>query len=112
LYLNSFFNFKFTILPLFLRYLKVSPKKTLYYFSKRRIFKRSIKIKKNKKFFFIFFSKLINLYQNLFWQASSIIEKNDIINNFGINNQKIYIAPNLTQKVKKKIEYKKNKKKF
>ena len=27
LYLNSFFNFKFTILPLFLRYLNIVPKK-------------------------------------------------------------------------------------
>lgn len=111
LYLNSFFNFKFTILPLFLRYLKLVPKKPCIISPRGEFSIEALKLKKHKKLFFIFFSKLINLYQNLFWQASSIIEKNDIINNFEIDHQKIYIAPNLTQKVEKKIEYKKNKKK-
>tara|TARA_B100001093_G_scaffold132296_1_gene124843 strand:- start:6464 stop:7624 length:1161 start_codon:yes stop_codon:yes gene_type:complete len=111
LYLNSFFNFKFTILPLFLRYLKMVPKKPCIIAPRGEFSNEALKLKINKKKSFIFFSKLINLYQNLFWQASSKFEKDNIINNFGIKSNKICIAPNLTQPVVKNIEYVKNEKK-
>lgn len=109
LYLNSFFNIKFTILPLILRYLKIVPKKPCIIAPRGEFSKEALKFKKIKKFFFISFTKLINLYQSLFWQASSFKEKNDIINNFGVNSRNIYIAPNLTQPVEKNVKYIRNK---
>lgn len=112
LYLNSFFNIKFTILPLVSRYLKLVPKKSCIIAPRGEFSREALKIKKIKKFFFILFVKLINLYQNLFWQASSVKEKNDIIDNFGISSKMIYVAPNLTQRVEKKVKYKRNKKFF
>jgi len=105
LYLNSFFSYRFTILPLFLRFLKFIPKKPIILAPRGELSPGALKIKLIKKKIYIFVVKFFGFYKNLYWQASSSFEKKDILSNLSnINKTKIFIAPNLTPI----IQYKKN----
>jgi glycosyltransferase involved in cell wall biosynthesis len=95
LYLNSFFNFYFTILPLFLRYFFVVTKKPCAIAPRGELAKNAIELKKKKKFLFLWLVKVFGLYNNLYWQASSQFELNDIRRELGLIAKKIKIAPDL-----------------
>jgi len=95
IYFNSFFSFRFTILPLFVHIFGSLKKKPFVISTRGEFSEGALQLKKIKKFFFIFIAKYLGLYKNLNWQASSIYESEDIKKNFGEVAQKIYIAPNL-----------------
>jgi glycosyltransferase involved in cell wall biosynthesis len=102
LYLNSFFNFKSSILPILIKYFKPSNTKILI--APRGEFSPgALNIKFKKKILYIFLSKLSGLYKNVFWQASSRIEANHIVKYF--NTKKVTIAPNLlSSKFNKRLD--------
>lgn len=90
IYLNSFFNFKFTILPLLLMRFNLLKKKSPIILAPRgELSLQALEIKKWKKLTFIIIAKIIGLYnQNIVWQASSENEENDINNFLKKNNIK------------------------
>jgi glycosyltransferase involved in cell wall biosynthesis len=98
LYLNSFFNFHFTIVPLILRRLSLIPEKPLIIAPRGEFAQGALSVKKIKKQIFIFFSKIINLYYDVLWQASSDFEKNDIFIALG-KRERVSVATDLPQRI-------------
>ena len=107
MYLNNYFNFKFTITPLILKkFHKIKNIKTIL--SSRGDFTGGCENKKLKKYTFIFLSKIIGIYNNIMWHATSEIEKKDILHFFP--KASITVIPNLSEKyIEKEITQKKEK---
>ncbi|WP_424405543.1 glycosyltransferase [Pasteurella sp. PK-2025] len=108
-YLNSFFNFKFTIIPLFLMKFNLLKKQAPIILAPRgELSLQALSIKKWKKLLFIKLENFFGLYnQDIVWQASSEKEKNDIYNflkNNKIKYKKIIKCDNLSQSTKLKNE--------
>jgi glycosyltransferase involved in cell wall biosynthesis len=80
----SSFSLLFTILPLFLRRLGMIKKTQVIVSPKGEFSKNALKIKKFKKKVYIFFAKLLGIYKNVIWVASSEYEKQDIMKIFPI----------------------------
>lgn len=95
MYLNGFFSPIFTIKPLILR-LMGKLKNNNIILTPRGDFTGGCENKKLKKYGYIFFAKLIGLYKDLLWQATSNIEERDIKKFF--RKAKIFMVPNLPTK--------------
>ena len=95
LYFNSFFSFKFTIFPLFIYKIFLFSKKPCIIAPRGEFSLGALKLKYIKKKIYLYISKLLGLYNNLYWQASSDNEKKDILRNFRVAEKLIYIAPDL-----------------
>lgn len=99
LYLNSLFSPIFTLLPLLIRkWSKIAPKNPIIIAPRGELSPGALQIKKHKKMFFLRFAKALNLYADVFWQASSLDEKNYIIAMFG-EKSRIYIARDLPESI-------------
>jgi len=96
LFLNSFFSPKFTILPLILRQFLLIKKKPCVICPRGNLSPEALKLKGFKKKTYIEFFKLLNLYRDLNWQASSEHEKIHIINQFGNKVKKVDVVPDFT----------------
>ncbi len=90
IYLNSLFSQKFTLLPLSL--FRNTHKVILA--PRGMLGKESLAIKPLKKKLFLTYAKLFGVYKNVFWHATSEIEKQEIIKVFG-KKTKIFIEPNI-----------------
>lgn len=101
LYLNSFFDFKFTLIPLIARRLGLIPKSVTILAPRGEFSAGALEIKKRKKKLYIFLTKLLGLYKNIIWHASSEYEASDIkrVMNFSLKGQMpdIHIACDLTE---------------
>ena len=101
IYLNSFFSYKFSILPIL-----VSRKINKIILAPRGMLgEGSLKIKRFKKVCFLKFMKFIGFYSNIHWHASTNNELIEIQNLFGTNT-KIAVAQNLStnnEKLKFKV---------
>ena len=95
LYFNSFFSFKFTILPLIIYKFFLLSKKPCIIAPRGEFSLGALKLKHIKKKIYLYISKSLGLYKNLYWQASSDNEKKDILRNFRIAQTHIDIAPDL-----------------
>jgi len=95
LYLNGFFSPIFTIKPLLLRRLG-KLKKSAIILTPRGDFTGGLENKKLKKIGYISVVKLIGMYGNLLWHATSDIEEKDIRKLFPL--AKIFVVQNLTTK--------------
>ena len=103
IYLNSFFDFKFSILINLIN--KMFFNKKTYISPRGELFKSAIKSKFFKKKTFIFISKLLNLYSNTIFFVNSKFEKKSL-KNLSIKNLQIKIYPVFTDnsyRDKKKI---------
>lgn len=78
LYLNSFFEPNFTIKPLLSRRFLSSTKKPVILAPRGEFSPSALQLKKTKKYFYITISKLIRLYKDVTFQASSAHEEKDI----------------------------------
>lgn len=96
IYLNSFFAYPFTILPLILRRIGLIHVKSILIAPRGEFSKGAITIKLWKKKSYIFASKILGLYKNISWQASSIHEKQDILREYKVEVSRISVAPNLS----------------
>lgn len=96
LYLNSFFTFQFTCLPLVARRLGFGPE-TLCVIAPRGEFSAgALTFKAAKKRLYLAFTRFIRLYEGLRWQASSKHERSDILKALPwLNPSEINIAMNL-----------------
>ena len=95
MYLNSFFNPRFTIRPLLLRRIGMLDNNPVIVAPRGEFFDGALKHKFPKKRAYIAFSKTMGLYKNVIWQASSEYEERDIRKWFG-DSAVVHIAPNLT----------------
>ena len=111
IYLNSFFSYKFSIMPILLKRVnRISAKIVLA--PRGEFSPGALGLKSNKKKLYIQLSKIIKMYTDVRWHATAITEKKDIESIFG-EKVNIFIAGNLigTYKglqFKRSIEKKKN----
>lgn len=96
LYLNSFFGFGFTILPMLARRLEWAPKMPCVIAPRGEFSAGALAFKATKKYVYIRLAKAVGLYQNIHWQASSYYEKEDITREMASIAQWVHVAPNLT----------------
>lgn len=95
LYLNSFFSPTFTIKPLILRHLGFIPQNKLILAPRGEFSKGALLLNYIKKRAYIYFSKALQLYSGVTWQASSVYEKKDIQRFFPSHPATVIIAPDL-----------------
>lgn len=95
LYLNGFFSPIFTIKPLILRRLGVL-KNTKIILTPRGDFTGGCENKKLKKYSYIYLTKIIGLYNNLLWHATSDLEEKDI--KYKFRKAKTFVVSNLPAK--------------
>lgn len=104
IYFNSFFSFKFSILPLIIwRILK--PKGSIILGPRGEFSEGALGLKKEKKNSFILVAKFLGIYRNILWHASSEFEAADIRRVMG-NNVNVHMAIDLANP-RSKIEIKK-----
>ena len=98
IYLNSFFSPVFTIKPLFLRRLGLIPNIPVIVAPRGEFSPGALAIKSFKKYIYLKTSKILGLYRNVFWQASSEYEEKDIRHWFG-NCMEVIVAPNIPSSI-------------
>ena len=112
LYINGLYSLKFTILPLIVRkFKKIKNNIPCILATRGMLSPNAIKLKSIKKKIYLKIANFFQLYENLFFQASNIIEKKEIHKNLKVTNKKIFIAPNLIKLnpiSPKKMKVKKN----
>lgn len=95
LYLNSFFAFSFTTLPLLARRMGWAPKTPCVIAPRGEFSQGAIAFKAPKKRLYIRVTLVMGLYADLHWQASSEFEVSDIQREFGAQAEDISVAPDL-----------------
>ncbi len=93
-YLNSLFSVFFTMYPLIIRKYFM-PARKIILACRGMLGKGALDIKSGKKKLFLSTARLIGLYKNVNWHASTEIEAKEIALNFG-KHQKVSVATNLT----------------
>lgn len=102
IYLNSFFNYKFTIIPLLMMKFGKMKKKPVLLAPRGELSTAALLIKKNKKNIFTKIASVLGLYNNITFQASSIYEELDIkkfCNKYKIKESGVFICENLSNLV-------------
>jgi glycosyltransferase involved in cell wall biosynthesis len=82
-YANSYFSFRFSIVPFLWFRLTGTVGKTIIVAPRGELSKGALSIKSSKKKVFISFAKLFRIYKHVIWHASSKEEQNDITRVFG-----------------------------
>lgn len=95
LYLNSFFDPKFTLLPLLARALGLIPKSPTVIAPRGELSEGALSLKAWKKQPYLWVARATGLYNGLVWQASSELEAGDIRRVLGAVAQQIVVAPNI-----------------
>lgn len=99
-YVNSFFDAGFSILPLMLRRLGRTARHTPWIIAPRGEFSGgAIALKALKKRSFMTAARIIGLHRGVIWQASSPYEADDIHRELRPPRDSIHVAPNLTAPV-------------
>lgn len=112
LYLNSFFDFKFTALPLIAKNYFSKNYKPCVVAPRGEFSESALKIKYLKKKVYILITNLLGIFNKVNWQASGKNEYKQILINKRLKKGSIHIAGDLPIKIKnfKKFNFKKNKK--
>jgi len=95
LYLNSFFSPTFTIKPLLLRRLGLIPQKKMILAPRGEFSMGALALKAFKKRAYIVLARLLQLYHGVIWQASSVLEKIDILRSVTPQPATVIVAPDL-----------------
>lgn len=96
LYINSFFSYKFSIVPMLLTAFKLIKSEKIIIAPRGEFSQSALSLKPRKKKIYIFVFKLLKLAEKVLWQASSQYEKEDIERIFPSAN--IHIAIDLPSK--------------
>ncbi|HEY9018776.1 glycosyltransferase family 4 protein [Thiomicrospira sp.] len=99
LYLNSFFDFNFTIKPLLARRFSLVKPCPVVLAPRGEFSPGALELKSFKKKLFIKLASWLGLYHGITWQASSELEKQDIISVLNIDPSSIFIAKDLPPEV-------------
>ena len=105
LYVNSFFNRLFSMVPLFLRWLKLCRPKCLVLAPRGEFSAGAMQFKNRRKHLFIRISQWIGLHKDLLWHASSEFEAMDIQREFPMSQHVTVAAviPGLDANTAKKV---------
>ncbi|MCF8096138.1 MAG: glycosyltransferase family 4 protein [Desulfobacteraceae bacterium] len=95
LYLNSFFSYEFTFLPLVARKLGIAPRRACVIAPRGEFSVGALALKAWKKGPYLSLTRALGLYEGLNWQASSKYEVEDIRHNMGKVARNMIVAPNL-----------------
>jgi glycosyltransferase involved in cell wall biosynthesis len=95
MYLNSFFSYKFSIVPIILNKCGKLSSKPIVLAPRGQFSQGALSLKSKKKYLYIRTAKIINLYKDIIWHATAEIEKKDIEYIFGMR-ECIRVANNLT----------------
>jgi glycosyltransferase involved in cell wall biosynthesis len=87
LYLNSFFSWEFSILPMLLRLAGFTRQKRLMLAPRGEFSPGALGLKPRRKRFFIEIARRLPMYRQVLWHASSAYEERDIRNLFGDSAQ-------------------------
>ena len=109
IYLNSFFNTNFSVIPILLRRMGIIPYKPIIVAPRGEFSPGALKIKKFKKELFIESTKLVGLHNKVIWHATSEEEKTDIKQIYG-EEVPVRVAQNLPNIFENKEDQKKEKK--
>jgi glycosyltransferase involved in cell wall biosynthesis len=96
LYLNSFYDFTFSIKPIIAHRLGLISKKIIIVAPRGEFSDGAYAIKKLKKYIYLWVNSKIDFYCDVIWQASSKFEKKNINEKVGVDLDNIIIAPNFT----------------
>jgi glycosyltransferase involved in cell wall biosynthesis len=107
IYLNSYFQPIFTILPLLASRFGFIKSKPIIIAPRGDLMEASMQIKKIKKNLFMMIARILNLYKNVLWQASNDIEAKSIKKYHPDSKNNIFIAQNLSP-VKNTTNFKEN----
>lgn len=99
LYLNSFFDARFTIVPLLARRLGLIPRKPCVIASRGEFSNGALALKAWKKLPYVAVAKFLGLYSGLRWQASSAFEFQDLQGGLAVAASDITVAPDLPRVV-------------
>jgi len=92
IYLNSYFSPYASIIPyIFIR--RSTPKRRILLAPRGEFSPGALAIKKCKKLFFLKLVRILGLYRDVFWHASSLIENRDILRQFPEAAGRIHVAP-------------------
>lgn len=105
LYLNSFFSFRFSILPVLWMRLKGRSGKKVIVAPRGEFSRGALSIKPLKKKLYIGLTRLIGLYEGIIWQASSEEEKKEIALIYG-PRARVTVATDLPSKKNYEREFK------
>lgn len=94
-YLNSFFDRRFTIYPLILRRLRLIPHRPVLIAPRGEFSEGALNLKRGKKLAFIRMAQLCGLYEGVTWQASSSYEEADIRRVLGTTAKSCIVAPDM-----------------
>ncbi len=95
LYLNSFFSYRFTALPLLARKFRLASKQPCVIATRGEFSTGALFLNAQKKSVYLAIVKVLGLFTRLHWQASSEYECADIRRVMGAVSSSIYIAPDL-----------------
>ncbi|WP_214821087.1 MULTISPECIES: glycosyltransferase family 4 protein [unclassified Exiguobacterium] len=96
LYLNSFFAFKDSILPIVLSKFNAFNNIKIIIAPRGQFSKGALSLKQWKKKIFVATVKILGLYNNVEWHATTLLEKEDLKKVFG-NDLIVYTANNMTK---------------
>ena len=99
LYLNSYFDPNYTIRPLLARLFNKLPKKPVIIAPRGEFSEGALIQKKYKKLLYLKLANILNLYDDVIWQASSQYEADEIRKAVGGNVKKLIVAPDLPPKM-------------
>ncbi|QNG99596.1 glycosyltransferase family 4 protein [Pseudomonas sediminis] len=94
-YINSFFDVFFSILPMFMRRFGLYANVRFVLAPRGEFSMGALSFKSFRKRLFLRVSKLLSLYRGVIWQASSVIEKSDILRAQG-KVRDVRVAPDLS----------------
>lgn len=97
IYLNSFFDVNFTIKPLLTRRLGLIKSCSVVLAPRGEFSKGALALKPFKKKLYMKLANWFGLYTNITWQASSELEKQDIVNALNVDPATIFIAKDLPE---------------
>lgn len=94
LYLNSLFDPTFSIIPLLSIRIGVLSNRPVILAPRGELSPGALALKATKKCIFIAISRVLGLYRDVIWQASSAFESEEIKRVLGVQLRRIFIAPN------------------
>lgn len=95
LYLNSFFSWRSTLLPLLLLHLGLARKVPVVLAPRGEFSKGALGLKTAKKRLYMLLTRALGLHDSITWQASSEDEAKDIRRAMKLGDGKVIVAPNL-----------------
>lgn len=92
LYLNSFFNVRFTIVPMLAKFLGLIKVSSVVLAPRGEFSEGAFRLKRWKKLPYTYATKILSFYKNVVWHASTAFELEDIHRVMGSNSVNVKIA--------------------